>query len=615
MKLAELMKFNTALPEPYNTIDVSPVRTKSKYVDNPAGINISNTCFRAFHIYAKSMRAKTDEQVMGSLGTDDQKRHVAEIRHDDGSTYDCIVYTPGAGLFYASTIDRDTGTTKRYVFKKDERSGMALIFCLIPILLEDPDCFDIYTKLVDDLVDFNNIVDKELFRENMALLSDNVYRRLHKKDLTHYINVEITNDNSVGQINSGAIKTGSYAASQVTCGKFDILCPVDHYKSSTNINMTPEEFNGRFKFSKRELNQDEYLLCPKVDETFVLTEEVLDICYQISESRKYRNQFSNVLLFGESGGGKTESAVAIAAGLGLPYVTYVCNPGTEIIDLIGQFVPRTEAENTKRSISRTKRKQNYYSWLKEHNLPDVDDIKYDLEDSYEKLTGNTIPINYDKDEVTEDLINTLMVRIYEKCLNFDSNSSQFVYVPSLIMEALEKGWLVEIQEPSVIAQPGMLTALNSLLTYKGKVMVQTGKIIQRHEDCIVVMTTNLSYEGCVEMNQSVISRIPIVKEILMPNADAMADRAMAMTGCTDRDMVVEMVDYINKIRTYLSEQHIRDGVCGMRELANWITSTMIIGSKYETVVDTVINKATFIADEKDTIITAVFGENLKGGNS
>lgn len=48
------------------------------------------------------------------------------------------------------------------------------------------------------------------------------------------------------------------------------------------------------------------------------------------------------------------------------------------------------------------------------------------------------------------------------------------------IKALKNGYLVEIQEPSTILQPGVLVGLNSLLEQSGTITLPTGEVILRH---------------------------------------------------------------------------------------------------------------------------------------
>ena len=94
-------------------------------------------------------------------------------------------------------------------------------------------------------------------------------------------------------------------------------------------------------------------------------------------------------------------------------------------------------------------------------------------------------------------------------------------------------------------QPGVLVGLNSMLEQSGSITLPTGEIINRHPDAVVVVTTNISYEGCRGLNQSVIDRMSLVRDVELPAPEVMVQRAMSVTGCADDYLVSQMVQVVN----------------------------------------------------------------------
>lgn len=80
------------------------------------------------------------------------------------------------------------------------------------------------------------------------------------------------------------------------------------------------------------------------------------------------------------------------------------------------------------------------------------------------------------------------------------------YYPSEIVQAYEKGWLLEIQEPTVIRDAAVLMALNSALEPEGSINLPT-RIAHRHPDFIAVITTNRGYNGCRPLNEALRDRV------------------------------------------------------------------------------------------------------------
>ena len=187
-------------------------------------------------------------------------------------------------------------------------------------------------------------------------------------------------------------------------------------------------------------------------------------------------------------------------------------------------------------------------------------IMLDPATAYQKLTGI-----YDE-EVTEDvvykqLIDTIIDEMHEHYKN-QSSHQKFKYVDTPLVEAIRHGYLVEIQEPTVIANPGVLVGLNSLLDRCNSVFLPNGEVIKRHPDTTIVVTTNNDYAGCKQMNQSVISRMNLVIDLEEPDEETLVQRVLGITGCTDKKTVRTMAQIIKAVSEYCSENLITDGYSG-----------------------------------------------------
>ena len=241
------------------------------------------------------------------------------------------------------------------------------------------------------------------------------------------------------------------------------------------------------------------------------------------------------------------------------------------------------------------------------NLPDLDDMDYDPAGTYKLLTG------IDKEDATsQECMAVVMQKVTEKICELsrsDENKSEkgqtFRYEETDFMKALKHGYVLEIQEPTTIVQPGVLVGLNSLLEQEGSITLPTGEIIQRHPDAVIVVTTNVSYEGCRGMNQSVIDRMSLVRDVELPEPEVMVQRAMSVTGETDELMVSDMVRVVNDMADYCRKNSITDGSVGMRSLIDWIVSFQVTGDVYSSALQTVISKASAEEDDREALISAV----------
>ena len=165
--------------------------------------------------------------------------------------------------------------------------------------------------------------------------------------------------------------------------------------------------------------------------------------------------------------------------------------------------------------------------------------------------------------------------------------------------------MIELQEPTTIAQPGVMVGLNSLLEQGGSITLPTGEIIERHPDAVVIITTNISYEGCRGMNQSIIDRMSLVQDIELPAPEIMVQRAMSVTGATDEYQVSQMVQVVNDMSDYCHKNGITDGSVGMRSLLDWIVSTQITGDPYQSALYTIISKATADEADREALISSI----------
>ena len=162
-----------------------------------------------------------------------------------------------------------------------------------------------------------------------------------------------------------------------------------------------------------------------------------------------------------------------------------------------------------------------------------------------------------------------------------------------------------LSQSTVITQPGVLVGLNSLLEQSGSITLPTGEIIQRHPDTVVVVTTNVTYEGCRGLNQSVVDRMSLVEDIELPSPEVMAQRAIAVTGASDEYQVSQMVQVVNDMADYMRKNGITDGTCGMRSLIDWIISSEITGDVHKSALSTIISKATSDEEDREALRTAI----------
>lgn len=223
------------------------------------------------------------------------------------------------------------------------------------------------------------------------------------------------------------------------------------------------------------------------------------------------------------------------------------------------------------------------------------EIDEDPVGAYYNMTGDF------NDEVTAEDVKAEIERVVKAEEDKKKNEKEFRYVYTPLIEAIKNGYVIEIQEPTVISKQGVLVGLNSLLDNCKAIKLMTGEVIERHPDTVIILTTNTDYNGCKELNQSIVSRMNLIFDMNTPDVKTMTARAMGITGCKDKTIVRKMAETIEKIIKKCSEELITDGSCGMRELISWVQSYMICDDAAAAAEYTVLASATADEESRDSL--------------
>lgn len=604
-----LFNYSRPLPEPFDRLKSKKVSgVSSKYGDGTEA-TLSATMIKAVHAVCRCMNGTGE----GAVGVIDH-RSVAEYKSSvSPDAYHLVVYDSSTGSLMASVYDKDIESFESYVMNSTGRDGAAVMMALFPALMTDSEFEDKFTEYYDEFV--NGFPDYSHATECMAYLCDNAYRRIKDPGCAAHVEVNVDKSGNLMRVAQAHLDSGKFTPTSVIAGEFTIFAqtgPVTIHRASSFVEHS--DFVGKYELSKRSLTPMEQTLVPKLPEWYIIPQEVVDICKHAQSTTGKPTQMRNFLLRGPAGTGKTMGAKAIAAGLGLPYMKYTCSAGTEIYDFIGQIFPDTEATSTGNTQLDLERKQlqalggvNYTNIAKLLQLPDLDDMDYDPAGVYQALTGveNASATSKDCMSLVLDRVTEKVRALSKRDENAKSSGQTYTYIETDFIKALKNGYVVEIQEPTTIMQPGVLVGLNSLLEQEGSITLPTGEIIQRHPDAVVIVTTNVTYEGCRSMNQSIIDRMSLVRDVELPTPDVMVERAMKVTGATDEYQVSQMVQVVNDMADYCRKNSITDGSVGMRSLLDWIVSAQITGDVYQSALYTIISKATADESDRSALISSV----------
>ena len=137
-----------------------------------------------------------------------------------------------------------------------------------------------------------------------------------------------------------------------------------------------------------------------------------------------------------------------------------CSANTEITDLVGQFIPDTNGFHGSTPIE---------------DLPKISDITMHPPSVYMMLTGE-----YDEEKTEDDVLQKLIEIAVGNLVEKEETPGQRIrYVDTPLVEAIRHGYVCELQEPSCIANPGVLVGLNSLLDNCQVITLPTGERVKR----------------------------------------------------------------------------------------------------------------------------------------
>lgn len=345
--------------------------------------------------------------------------------------------------------------------------------------------------------------------------------------------------------------------------------------------------------------QNEYILSPErrladaeqklvwsKPDSHKVSEEEVRICREIKRNwHRGEMKIANILLEGDAGSGKTQLAKALSANFGLPYTKVTCFADMDKSDIIGAILPVIPAEDMEKLEPETQQVlQALYG-------------SESLQGAAERLM-DTLGIT--QEQATQSVKSILKKLSEDK----SQETVEYRFYPSEIVRAFQRGYLLEIQEPTVIRDAAVLMALNSALELDGCINLPT-EIIHRHPDFIAVITTNRSYAGCRPLNEALRDRVQHTEKMDLPAKEVMLERAAAKTGYSNRQVLEALADVILLLDKTARANAIK-GVAGMRSFFYWTDAVAGGSSPKESLYHKVIYKITTDPEE-----IAILEEALK----
>lgn len=585
-KLFDFWTWKRTLPKPFDDIDTKYTDVRSKYSPSSASstLHTPTLCgILAYMALDQSDDPAGKEPPKGAIGTQADNFVIAEYPSHTGMTH-VAVFNNMTGKFTAAKMADAESAPQNYVLKESGDSGSALFFALMPTALKDEEFSEEYAKLWEQYR--AGYPDMDRAARYAAVCCDNLYRRIENPAGCGAagIRISIPASGNVQPFTPLALSQGTYNPTSTILGEFTIMEP-GKIATKKKPSVKAEDFVGRYQFSSSPLTSAEEAMVPTLPSWYITPEEVVLACRHAKETTGTSQPMRNFMFRGPAGTGKTEGAKAFAAGIHRPYVSLTCNANFEIYDFLGQMMPDVESHPASTSPE----------------LPTLQDIQMDPASAYYGMTGEYRP-DVTEEDVFSKLLEVMAARA--RAEQPAQNRQGFRYVDTPFVQALRYGYVVEVQEPTVIANPGVMVGLNSLLDRCNSITLPTGEVIRRHPDCVVIVTTNIGYEGCREINQSVLSRMNLIMDFEQPDAATMTARVSKLTGCDDKGAIRQMVECIGDVIRCCREKSITDGSCGMRELIGWVQSFMIVHDILAAARYTVLSAVSSDPENREEILSS-----------
>jgi MoxR-like ATPase len=327
----------------------------------------------------------------------------------------------------------------------------------------------------------------------------------------------------------------------------------------------------------RQLTDAEKELVWKTPLSHKASEEERRICKEIKRNwNRGEMKIANILLEGDAGSGKTQLAKALSANLGLPYTKVTCFADMDKSDIIGAILPVISSEQLD--------KMEPAEQIVLKALYESDGFQ------------STTEIMRDVLGVTQEQAAFKMKQLLKLAMEkTEGEVVEYRFYPSEIVRAYQKGYLLEIQEPTVIRDAAVLMALNSALELDGSINLPT-EIIRRHPDFIAIITTNRSYAGSRPLNEALRDRVQHSEKMDLPSKEIMIERAIAKTGFKDEKVLDILADIIIVLDKTARANAIK-GMAGMRSYFFWADAVAGGAIPKESLYHKVIYKITTDSEE------------------
>ena len=394
-------------------------------------------------------------------------------------------------------------------------------------------------------------------------------------DLTEDARIPLTFNTTMAKgddISKQSLDSGMYNPTTSIYGNFNVFCKGKTGKKV--ITKLVKELIPDLKGKYVSIEADnEKKLIPNNEELLV-TEQLEDLLEAVLKGHE-----RVFILRGDAGTGKSTVVQNLATALQMPYRFLNCSAGTDEASLLSNMIPNMDSEK---------------EFLTLNEAIDIRmGLDFDVAGTVKALTGEEVDDDISDGEAFLKVVNAI-------CSKKKEYEKDFKLVKSQLIEGISKPSVVEILEPTLISNAGVLPALNSLLDETGKTTLVDGSVIELDQNSIIVFTTNMDYAGCKDLNESLKSRATTIIDFEELSDAEMVNRVLSRSDTKKlmdengikmpeaRKMANLIARTRSQIEKYVHEQFISGAVFGYREFAGWFKKWLYTGDARKAAESTII---------------------------
>jgi MoxR-like ATPase len=306
---------------------------------------------------------------------------------------------------------------------------------------------------------------------------------------------------------------------------------------------------GLFERSESDFSEEEKLLIPGENPSHVYVEAekiITDEIIRTSTKKIASQRLRNILVSGDPGCGKSELSSTIAFIFRRPKVVQTLSGNTSEDELLGTLMPVVDGE-VEASLPLDDTEKKIYAALKSAANKD----RFSIIDAVADVIGlPTLASCYLSPEAAADELGGEATNASEAAALLDttvgakiasvvakvksaakgSEGVQYQYIKSSIVDAVENGYILEIQEPTNVAQQSVFSCLYDVLERSSTGILQTPLgPVKRHPDFMCIATTNHHCAGNKPLSEAFSSRFQMKLDMDAPTEMELVSRVLAKT--------------------------------------------------------------------------------------